>query len=88
MCDLYDAGQLLRLELDAERLSRRYDNLFRKHAAPPVSVMQESIVAKRPILRRVDFSSRREFLMLPSSFDWKNYVDKTMAEASAVLQQI
>jgi hypothetical protein len=88
MCDLYDAGQLLRLELEPERLRRRYDSLFRNRAAPPISAMQESIATKSPILRRVDFSSRREFLMLPSRFNWKKYVDKTLAEASRVLQQI
>jgi hypothetical protein len=52
------------------------------------AAMQESIMAKRPIRRRTDFSSRREFLMLPRSFNWKKYVGKTMTEASAVLQQI
>jgi hypothetical protein len=88
MCDLYDAGQLLRLELNAERLRRRYDSLFRNHEAPPISAMQESISANRPILRRLELSSRREFLMLPSSFNWKNYVDKTIAGASAVLQEL
>jgi hypothetical protein len=88
LCDLYDAGQLLRLKLDAEQLRRRYDTLYRNHAAPPISAMQESVAAKNPILRRVDFSSRREFLMLPGRFNWKNYVDKTMAKASAVLRQI
>jgi hypothetical protein len=88
MGDLYDAGQLLRLELDAEPLRRRYDTLFRNHAVPPIAAMQESIVTNRQILRRVDFSSRREFLMLPENFNWKNYVDKTMAEASGVLKQI
>jgi hypothetical protein len=88
MCDLYDAGQLVRLELNAELLRRRYDHLFRNRAAPPIPAMRESIAAKRPILRRVDFSSRREFLMFPSRFNWKKYVDKTMTEVSIVLQQI
>ena len=88
MCDLYDAGQIMRLELNADQLRRRYDSLFRKHAAPPISAMQESITTKSPILRGADFSSRREFLMVPSSFNWKNYVDRTLAEASAVLEQI
>jgi hypothetical protein len=88
MCDLYDAGQLLRLELHADQLRRRYDSLFRNRAVPPISAMEESITAKSPILRRADFSSRREFLMIPSSFNWKNYVDKTVAEALAILRRI
>jgi hypothetical protein len=88
MCDLYDVGQLLKLELDTRRLRRRYDHLFRRRLAPPVSGMQESIVENDRVLRRAEFSSRREFLMVPRSFNWKKYVDKTMAEASTVLQQV
>ena len=88
MCDLYDAGQLLRLQLNTRRLRRRYDRLFRGRVAPPISAMQESIVGKGRILRRADFSSRREFLMVPRRFNWKKYVDKTMAEISDVLQRV
>jgi hypothetical protein len=50
--------------------------------------MRESLLENARTLRRADFSSRREFLMVPKSFKWKRYVDKTIAEMSAVLQRI
>jgi hypothetical protein len=50
--------------------------------------MQESIVEYDRVLRRAEFSSRGEFLMVPRSFNRKKYVDKTMAEASTVPQQV
>lgn len=88
MCDLYDVGQLFKLKLELRRLRRRYEYLFRRRAAPPISSMRESIIKNGRTLRQADFSSRREFLMIPKNFKWKAYVDKTIADASALLQQI
>jgi len=88
MCDLYDAGQLLRRKLETERLRRRYEHLYRRRTTPPISEMRESLLENATTLRRAEFSSRREFLMVPKSFNWKTYVDKTIGEMSTVLQQI
>lgn len=88
LCDFYDIGQLLRLDLDGETILKCFRDLYSWREIPRAGVLQRRVKENLSLVKRnLDlFEKRREFAWC--KYDWNEYFSIAEKDIERVLGQI
>ncbi|MEM3012031.1 MAG: nucleotidyl transferase AbiEii/AbiGii toxin family protein [Candidatus Hadarchaeales archaeon] len=86
LCDFYDVGQLLRLDLEERRLREDFNRLYARRRLPPPGRLERELGRSLSFVRgNLDqFSKRREFTWC--RYDWKEYFSSTAERLRKLLR--
>ncbi len=88
LCDFYDLGQLLRLELGEETLTEIYHRMYVSRKLPSPLLLRRKLAENLSIVKRsLDaFEKRREFVWC--RYRWKSYFSETVRKIKRVLRYV
>ena len=88
LCDFYDIGQLMRLDLNRKTLSECFGDLYSRRKIPGVRVLRKRVGENlSSVKRNLDlFRKRREFTWC--KYDWGSYFSSTEEGIEGVLEDL